>query len=358
MNGFERVERVFARQNVDHAPIGEDFWGETIEKWQKEGHLKAGEDAVEHFNLDLHRSGLIKWTADIDFKPQIIEENLETMLLLDGNGAINRTFKHKAGGVEHVGYRIKEQRDWEELIKPHLVQVDRRRIPFERYREKRKAAAERGMHFSSDAFGPFEMIHRMCGHETLLMNIALEPEWVKDMVMTYTDFNIMHFEVLFQEEGLPSGTWVADDLGFKEKPFISPAMFEDVFMPGYQKMNDYLHSKGLKVMLHSCGYVEPLVSGIIESGFDCLEGLEAKAGMDIGRIFQQHGDQLVFFGNMDILSLERNDRQIIDEQMEKLSHLIKNGVRYMLHSDHSISPKIEYDTYCYVLDRARSVLHA
>ena len=29
----------------------------------------------------------------------------------------------------------------------------------------------------------------------------------------------------------------------------------------------------------------------------------------------------------------------------------------MLHSDHSISPKIEYDTYAYLLDQARSVLH-
>src|SRR5262245_52887214 len=37
LTGQERVNRAFARCDHDHVPRHESFWGETIERWQKEG---------------------------------------------------------------------------------------------------------------------------------------------------------------------------------------------------------------------------------------------------------------------------------------------------------------------------------
>ena len=46
---------------------------------------------------------------------------------------------------------------------------------------------------------PFEQMHPVCGHEYMLMGMALDPEWVSDMVQTYADFTIRHLELLFIE---------------------------------------------------------------------------------------------------------------------------------------------------------------
>ncbi len=200
------------------------------------------------------------------------------------------------------------------------------------------------------------MMHRMCGHETMLMNMALDPEWVKDMVMTYIDFNIMHFEVLFEEEGLPQSTWIAEDLGYKNTPFMSPAMFEDIMLPGLKKMVDYFHAEGLKVILHSCGFIEPLLPGILKTGIDCLEGMEWKAGMDIESLYSIAGDSLVYFGNFDIRVLESNDFVKIDQELARLRKTIEQGARFIIHSDHSISPQVEYETYRYFVEKTRELI--
>jgi hypothetical protein len=43
----------------------------------------------------------------------------------------------------------------------------------------------------------------VCGHEFMLIGMAEDPDWVRDMVTTFSEFTIKHLEVLFAEEGLP-----------------------------------------------------------------------------------------------------------------------------------------------------------
>ena len=356
MTGYERVARTFAGEKMDQIPAGEDFWDDTIRKWTEEDQLKEGETPVEHFDLDMDRIGIISFYVDHKARPVLLEETEDTVLREDGNGAVLRTHKHHASTPEHIDFKVKDRKTWDEFAKPALAVLDESRIPFDEYRQKRKISLARGLHFSNDAFGPFELMQRLTGHENLLFGMALDPDWVKDMVMTYTEFNIRHWEVLFKQEGLPHSTWIADDLGFKEKPFMSPAMFEDIMLPGYIRLFDYLHGKGLKIILHSCGYIEPFLPMLIDAGLDCLEGIEYKAGMDMPSLFKKFGNNLVYFGNMDIRSLESNDTGLIEKEIrEKVLPVIRNGGRYMFHSDHSISPKVEYDTFRSYLDFARSL---
>ena len=355
MTGLQRALNTFNGQPVDRLPIGEDFWRETLNKWEAEGHLKKDESLVEHFNLDLHRGGFPNYYANLAHGWKTLEETETIELMQDPNGATMRSFKNKAGGLEHVAYVVTDRASWESFAKPHLMTLNPERIPFEAYRKSRAAAIAANRHYSNDAFGPFELMQRVLGHESLLMNMALDPEWLKDMVTTYCEFNIRHWEELFRREGLPQATWIAEDLGYKLKPFMSVSMFEEILLPGYVRMFQWLHDKGLKVIMHSCGYVESFLSLFCDAGLDCLEGLEVKAGMDLQTLFHKLGDRLVWYGNIDIRALEANDRALIDKEVEKLRCVTKEGGRCMVHSDHSISPLVEYDTYRYFLDTATTL---
>ena len=234
--------------------------------------------------------------------------------------------------------------------------LDRRRIPFEDYRQTREKAADEERAFTWSGVAPFEQMHPMCGHEYMLMGMALDPDWVKDMVMTYADFTLQHMDVLFEEEGLPDAFWFYEDMGFKERPFMSPAMYEDIVMPGHAKLFDYAHSKGRKVIVHSCGYVAPLVPGLINAGMDCLQAMEVKAGMDMPTLAKAHGDKIAFCGNIDVRILGSNDFKAIDAELDrKIRPVLEMGSGYILHSDHSIPPEVEHDTLKYFFDHGRRI---
>ncbi|MDP6700595.1 MAG: uroporphyrinogen decarboxylase family protein [Candidatus Latescibacteria bacterium] len=352
----ERVQNAIERKPVDRLPVCEGFWAETIRRWTDEGHLQEGEDLVAHFDHDVRRAGGINGIADLDFEPAVLEETAETILRLDGNGAKLRRHKLHSTTPEHVDFTVKEQRGWEESIKPHLLEVDRRRIPFETYREERRKATEEERHFCWAGLAPFEQMHPMCGHEYMLLGMAADPQWVVDMVATYAEFTIMHLEVLFAAEGLPDSIWFYEDMGFKKKPFMSPAMYRDIMQPGHRRLFGYAHALGRMVIVHSCGFVEPLVEGLIAAGMDCLQAMEVKAGMDMPRLCQRYGERISFCGNIDVRELVSNDHGRIRAELErKIPLVLKSGGGYMLHSDHSIPPDVDYDTYCFFLERGRAL---
>ncbi len=344
------------RTPLDTLPYGDGLWADTRRKYVSEGHLKEDEDVTAHFGMSWRGGGWLNGVADLDFTPVVLEETDETILKLDGNGAKLRNWKNKSGTPEHVGFSVTERADWEARIKPHLLAVDRRRIPFEGYRNARQLATERQEAFTWGGVAPFEQMHRVCGHEYMLMGMALDPDWVKDMVMTYARFTVMHLDVLFAEEGLPDAFWFYEDMGFKERPFMSPAMYAEIVQPGHQLLFDYAHSLGRKVIVHSCGFVEPLVPGLVEAGMDCLQAMEVKAGMDMPRIAEAFGDRIAFCGNLDIRIVASNDRAAIDAELKrKIPPVLRKGTGFIVHSDHSIPPDVDYDTLRYFFERGSTI---
>jgi len=355
MTSYERMANTLAMKPVDQVPIAVSPWGATVERWVREGHLVAGENPTEHFGQDFSSNGWLNSCANLDFEAVTLEETEETILQIDGNGAKLRRHKLHDSTPEHVDFTVKDRASWEAHIKPFLLDVDRRRINFKEYRTGKQFSADRQLFFNWGGVAPFEQMHPVCGHEYMLMGMAEDPEWVQDMVMTFADFTIMHLETLFAEEGQPDGFFFFEDMGFKNKPFMSPAMYQEIIFPGHQRLFSFAHSLGCKVIVHSCGYVEPLVPGLIEAGMDCLQAMEVKAGMDLVHLHQRFGDRIAFFGGLDVRALISNDRAQIDHELEKMCQVLKNGGSFILHSDHSEPPEVDYATMRYFVDHGREL---
>lgn len=135
MTSIERMAQTLARKPVDYTPIAVSPWGTTVARWRREGHLQPDEDVAEHFGQDLRSGGWLNSVVDLDFQPVTLEETEETILQLDGNGARLRRHKLHDSTPEHVGFTVTDRRTWEEFAKPRLVDLDRRRVSFEGYRE-------------------------------------------------------------------------------------------------------------------------------------------------------------------------------------------------------------------------------
>ena len=349
LTGVERIGGILRRQPVDRIGLFEHFWGDTLEKWQTEGHIRESEDLATHFGFDMSTCWAFNLVADLDFEPEVLEETDETILTRDGNGAVLRRHKLHSSTPEHVDFAVKERPAWEELTKP-LLQPERRRINFEGYRNAKEAARENGRFFCWGGVNVFELMHPVCGHEYMLMGMATDPEWVKDMADTFADVTIALQEILFAEEGAPDGIWYYEDMGFKLRPFMSPDMYRQIIKPAHTRTIAHAHALGLPVIMHSCGFIEPLLPDMVDAGIDCLQVIEVKAGMDPLRIQRDFGDRLVLFGGMDARNLVANDRDAIRAELaQKIPSLMENS-GYILHSDHSIPTTTEYETYRFFVD--------
>ncbi len=294
LSSKERFTRILAHQPVDRIGLFEVYWRETVERWSAEGHLARPEMVSDHFGLDVRRTGgeitpgnyhMINLIADLDASQQPVEETETVKLVRDGNGALLRWLKGSSGAPEHVDFAVKDRRGWEEHIRPRLLDETtyERRINFGLYRETRDKCARDERFMTCGVVGAFDQMSPMCGHEHLLAGMALDPEWVAEMADTYMTVMVRLLETLFSREGRPDGLWVWDDLGFKHRPFMSPAMYRRLLLPAHKKLFDFAHSQGLPVVLHCDGYVEALVPSLIEAGINCLQPLEVKAGHGPGQ---------------------------------------------------------------------------
>ena len=350
MTGLERMTNILKRKPVDRIGLHEHFWGDTQRLWTQQGHLAEGEYPADHFGFDLDLCWAFSLVADLDFEPEVVAEDEDTFTERDGNGAVLRRHKHHDTTPEHIDFLVKERRGWEEHIKPHLT-ASAERINFESYRNAKEHARKKNRFFMLSGVNVFELMHPVCGHEHMLVGMAMDPDWVKDMVNTYARLIVELQEMLFAEEGLPDGIWYYEDMGFKQRPFMSPAMYREIVQPGHRKTIDFAGSHSLPVVMHSCGFVEPLVPGMIEAGIDCLQVIEVKAGMDLLALHRTFGDRLSFMGGIDVRVLYSNDRRKIDTELETKIPVVKQGFGYVLHSDHSIPNTVDYDTYRYFVDR-------
>jgi uroporphyrinogen decarboxylase len=350
LTGRERIRRILRREPVDRIGLYESFWGDTRKKWTAQGHVREDEDLATHFGFDLEVEWCLNMVADLDFEPVVVEETEETRLVRDGNGALLRRHKLHDATPEHVDFEVKERRGWEAKARPLLLEPDRRRIDFARYRRGRKAAADANRFFCWGGTNVFELMHPVCGHEHMLVGMALDPDWVRDMVDVYSALIVSLLDILFAEEGLPDALFFFEDMGFKGRPFMSPAMYRDIVMPGHARTFEWAHSLGLPVLVHSCGYVDPLLPGLVEAGMDCLQVMEVKAGMDPLKIKKDFGDRITLFGGMDARNLVANDREAIRAELERKIPVLMEGGGYILHSDHSVPTTCDYETYRYFVD--------
>jgi len=124
-------------------------------------------------------------------------------------------------------------------------------------------------------------------------------------------------------------------------------------MSADRKRNDWCHERGMQTILHSCGCVKGLIPSLIDAGFDCLQPLEVKAGMDLRELKPAYGDRIAFFGGINTMLMEEEDDALIEEEIRVKFAAAKPGGGYLYHSDHSIPTDVSFRKYTFVMDCVR-----
>ena len=90
----------------------------------------------------------------------------------------------------------------------------------------------------------------------------------------------------------------SDDLGMQTGPLISPAMYVEFFKPRHKILwNRTKELANVKVKLHCCGGIRPLLPHLIEAGLDAIGPVQTNCvGMNPRQLKTEFGKDLVFWG--------------------------------------------------------------
>ncbi|MEA3403976.1 MAG: uroporphyrinogen decarboxylase family protein [Armatimonadota bacterium] len=340
----ERVLAALSHREADRVPIDDSPWATTIRRWRREG-LPEGVSPAEYFGYEFSGVG-----ADLSLRmpTEVVEETDEYTIAWNANGALRKNFKHSTSTPECIDFRIKTSADW--YAWKEEMEVGRDRINWEGGLRAQRAAREGGLWFPYRAATGYDKTQGVVGSERLLIAMAQEPHWPADMYMTWSDMIVETAQMMMDGGFEFDGAFLYDDMGYRNGPLFSPQMYRDICQPAHAKACEFFHGYGLKVILHSCGCVAPLVPDIIDAGFDCLQPLEVKAGMDLVELKQQYGQELAFMGGIDVRAMADPDPRVIEEEIATKIEFAKRRGGYIYHSDHSVPDNVSFQRYGYVIE--------
>lgn len=352
MQKREIIKMLLARQRPGRVGLNEHFWPFICENaWQAQG-IPTGTDFVTRFNLDIRS---IAWYRSPDPRPDLaatLEESDDWVVKRDGWGVSVKTWKHKAGTPEHVGFTIESPEVWKREFRDAFEAIDvRTRVDLPTLRKQYAEAMAGETFITYSGLFVFEELRRVLGDVTMLESMLLEPEWIHDFCSRVTHKCMAFFEWLFREVGLPDGVHIYEDLGYTAAPFVSPACHRAMILPYHKKLFGMFKDYRLPIILHTCGDFRPHIDSLIESGVDCIQALEAKTGMNVVSLAETYKDALCFMGNIDVRTLESGNRDWIREEcLGKLNGMKALRAPFVFMSDHSIPPSVRVSDYAYMLD--------
>ena len=93
-----------------------------------------------------------------------------------------------------------------------------------------------------------------------------------------------------------------DDIAFKSGPMLHPRWFAEHYFSRLARICAAYHEKGIKVMFHSDGNLNPILDGLVEAGIDGLNPIEVLADMDVADIHRRNPN-LFMAGAIDVSQL-------------------------------------------------------
>ncbi|MBN1346641.1 MAG: hypothetical protein JXQ73_28380 [Phycisphaerae bacterium] len=344
MTSRERVLRALRHQQADRVPITDSPWATTIKRWHDEG-LPEGVDPDEYFGYELGGNG-----ADLSFRfdHQTIEETDEYTLFKDENGATKKNWKHATSTPECIAFTINTRQAYEE--NKHRLTFDPRRIDLDQGIESNRTQVQAGKFVACSAAFGYDWTQGVVGSETLLMEMALDPGWIKDLMLTQVELLIHCAEEMIAKGYHFDGAFLFDDNGYRNTTLFSPRMYEEIVWPVHKRACDFFNARDLPVILHTCGCVNNFVPGYIKAGFACLQPLEVKAKMDLVQLKRDYGEHLAFMGGIDVRKMALDDPGPIAEEIRTKLTVAKVGGGYIYHSDHSVPDNVSFENYKRVME--------
>ena len=137
------------------------------------------------------------------------------------------------------------------------------------------------------------------GFGVFLEDLAARPREAHRLLDALTELHLRNLTKFIDAVGdVVDIVQMGDDLGTQHGPQISPDMYREFFLPRHRLIYGLVRARSqMKVFLHSCGGIRPLIPYLIEAGVEILNPVQTSAaGMDPLELKREYGKDLTFWG--------------------------------------------------------------
>ena len=189
-------------------------------------------------------------------------------------------------------------------------------------------AFEKGRLSSSTAFAHYKL-------EEWLVLMKLEPEYANEILQATAERAVDNLKLYLEACGdyIDAALISPADYGTQRGLLFSQQDFEDLYVPNYKLITDYLHQHSkVKAFFHSCGSIKPLIPSFIEMGCDALNPVQISAeDMDPTELKNRFGKDIVFWGgglNTQGTLPSGTEEEVYEETKRNMQIFMKDG-RYI-----------------------------
>ena len=363
---LDRVNAALAHREGDQVPISDFFWTSFVERWRKEKGLGPDVDIYRYYDLD--------WvTVTPNMDPHIksfemISENADGTDVTLKTG-FEATIRRKVG-VQMPYY---EKFDTDTIEKMEAFVFD---DPWDKRRYY--SAGDNQLNGIGDVISrntpawvdtvagyypdlpvygsvceAHEYLWRIVGTENALEWMALYPDDLGVFLERLGHFLVEITRAqIAAADGMLAGMVVWGDVAYRNGMLFSPNFWRENFKPIVARIIEVCHQAGIPVIYHGCGNASVLYKDFIEIGLDAYNPLEAKSGLDVIDIRREHGHQMGFCGNIDVMAWANDPLPELEAQVMRKLNAAKGG-GYIVQSDHSVPSNCSAERYEFVLNLVR-----
>lgn len=144
------------------------------------------------------------------------------------------------------------------------------------------------------------MCNHLMGYDVFLVLMAMRDPAADYILDKVTDCKMQLWdEVLTRYGDKIDIVKELDDIGTQESLFLSPEDYRYFIKPRLKKLVRFIKSKAphVKMMMHSCGSIKPLIPDLIDCGIEILNPIQYTAkNMDLIDLKREFGKDLTFWG--------------------------------------------------------------
>ncbi len=146
----------------------------------------------------------------------------------------------------------------------------------------------------------FETGGRLFRLDNFLIELSLNPKKMHKYLEKMLEIYIGHIKKFVEAGGKNIDVMgFVDDLGMQTGPIISPKMYREFFKPIHKEMWGYAKklNPDLKLCLHSCGGIYPLIEDIIDAGMDAINPVQTSSkDMELEKLKTIFDKDITFWG--------------------------------------------------------------
>jgi uroporphyrinogen decarboxylase len=148
---------------------------------------------------------------------------------------------------------------------------------------------------------------------------------------------------------------IGDDYGTQQSMMMSKAMWERFTFPCLKRQCGEVHRLGGLAMLHSCGYVAPLLDKIVEAGVDMLHPFQPLPGNDLAAAKAEFGNRLCFVTGIDVQKFPAMKPEEVRETMLAAARTAAPGGGFILCPTNFLQEDAPLENFMIMFDTIRDI---